>query len=475
MLAVNEDDLRSKERWIISEAIRGVPTELLRSETLDWAERIVDRILLRSTPQVTGAGDSAGDRLMAVALPGYRRLQVERFAKFGLVGLLGFGLNLIVQAMLTEGGGLNYVVAAILATQVSSTVNFVLAERWVFSPDRREGRGKRYLAFLAMNNAALVLRVPIMWVLTSVVGVQYSLSNAVSLVVLMLVRFGLADNLIWRESGGEEADGSSVLVTTPSVAATGLAFAMAGAGSATVAPTLDPGPPPGSASALPGPASADLGDSPSETTADAAPSASEAWSRPFPGQRWMLGAIVLAGAFLRTWQITAVGFNSDETVYAGQAAAIAGDKNLTPFFPVIRAHPLLFQGILSILYRFGTSELAGRLAAAAFGVGTVLAAYAVARLLYGSRTALIAALFVALMPYQVIVNRQVLLDGPTAFFATVTLYLLARYALSQRSGWLIASAGAAGVTVLSKETSVVLVVAMFAFLALSPGHPRPLP
>ncbi len=52
VLSVSPDDLRTKERWIIAEALGGVPTELMRSETLDWAERIVDRILLGSNGSV---------------------------------------------------------------------------------------------------------------------------------------------------------------------------------------------------------------------------------------------------------------------------------------------------------------------------------------------------------------------------------------------------------------------------------------
>ena len=39
----------------------------------------------------------------------------------------------------------------------------------------------------------------------------------------------------------------------------------------------------------------------------------------------------------------------------------------------------------------------------------------------------------------------------------------------------MAAAGAAGLTVLSKETSIVLLVAMFAFLALSPEITRAVP
>src|SRR5205823_910470 len=52
-------------------------------------------------------------------------------------------------------------------------------------------------------------------------------------------------------------------------------------------------------------------------------------------------AIAGGAAFLRLWQLNALGFSSDEAVYAGQAAAIAGDPALKGIFPVFRAHPLL--------------------------------------------------------------------------------------------------------------------------------------
>ena len=39
---------------------------------------------------------------------------------------------------------------------------------------------------------------------------------------------------------------------------------------------------------------------------------------------WLLGGLLAAAAFLRVWQLGAVGFNSDETVYIGQGAAICG-------------------------------------------------------------------------------------------------------------------------------------------------------
>ena len=44
--------------------------------------------------------------------------------------------------------------------------------------------------------------------------------------------------------------------------------------------------------------------------------------------RLILFLAMAGGAFLRIWQINAMGFNTDEAVYAGQAAAISGVSGL---------------------------------------------------------------------------------------------------------------------------------------------------
>jgi Dolichyl-phosphate-mannose-protein mannosyltransferase len=175
-----------------------------------------------------------------------------------------------------------------------------------------------------------------------------------------------------------------------------------------------------------------------------------------------------AAAFLRVWQINHLGFNSDEAVYAGQAASIANVPEFKPFFPIFRAHPLLFQTILSVGYRFGTGDLFARLLADLFGLATVVVTFLLGRLLYGRRTGVIAALLLGLMPYQVVVSRQVLLDGPMTFFATLTLYLIALAIVTGKPAWLYAAGGAMGLTILTKETAVLLIGGAYVFFTLSP-------
>jgi hypothetical protein len=89
--------------------------------------------------------------------------------------------------------------------------------------------------------------------------------------------------------------------------------------------------------------------------------------------------------------------------------------------------------------------------------------------MYGRRAGLIVAAILALMPYHVTVTRQILLDGPMVLASTASLYLLARYALTERRVWLYAAAAMLGLTVLAKEGSVILLAAVYAFLALTPS------
>ena len=186
--------------------------------------------------------------------------------------------------------------------------------------------------------------------------------------------------------------------------------------------------------------------------------------------RTALVVTLIAGPslLLRVWALDSLGVNSDEAVYAGQGASLARDPAYLPFFPVFRAHPLLFQSLLSLEYRiFGVTPLGGRLLSVAFGMATVGLTYAIGARLYGRRAGVLAALLIGLMPYMVVVNRQVLLDGPMVFFTSLALYLLIRFVQSERVGWLYAAAVALGLATLTKETAILLTGGAYAFFALT--------
>ncbi len=176
------------------------------------------------------------------------------------------------------------------------------------------------------------------------------------------------------------------------------------------------------------------------------------------------------GTFLRIWQINAMGYNTDEAVYSGQAAAIAGVPGLKDIFPVFRTHPLLVQFLLSIVYKIDFNDLAGRLLAVVAGMGTIYITYLIGKNLYSRLAGSLAALLIC--SHAISCHRQ----PPDAAGWTNgilcnfdTLYLV-RFAKSQKREWLIATGACMGLTFLSKETSIVLLGAIFAFFALIAGN-----
>ena len=69
-------------------------------------------------------------------------------------------------------------------------------------------------------------------------------------------------------------------------------------------------------------------------------------------------------------------------------------------------------------------------------MATLVVVYALGRLLYGPRAGIVAMLVLAVNVDDVIVTRQVLLDGPMVFFATLALWLLAKYCVDKDPcGW----------------------------------------
>ena len=189
---------------------------------------------------------------------------------------------------------------------------------------------------------------------------------------------------------------------------------------------------------------------------------------------WQLAGVLGLATLLRLFDLNRFGYNGDEAVYAGQAASLAGNPLFVSEFPVFRAHPLLIPVLLSPLYAQGTPDLRGRVAMALFGVATVAGVYLTGKELWGHRAGIVAALMVAAMPYDVLISRQVLLDGPAVAFTVFSLWLLARWVNRGGVPWLASSGALLGLAILAKETMIVMAAGAVAFMLVSKRVPRPL-
>ena len=188
--------------------------------------------------------------------------------------------------------------------------------------------------------------------------------------------------------------------------------------------------------------------------------------------RWTPIAIVLGLAMaFRVLDIGRVGLNSDESVYSGQAATLMGDTTMSQFFSAFRAHPLLLQISLGGLFTvFGINDLAARLfVSLTFGAGSVVLTYLLANKLYGPRVAIGAGVIMALLPYHVLVSRQVLVDMPMAFFVLLALWFVSRSKEDASGRWLLWASLSSGLAVTSKETGILVLPVVGSFLICTGG------
>lgn len=123
-----------------------------------------------------------------------------RFLGFALVGLSGILVNMLVLFLATDIFKIYYLLSAGIATIASTLWNFSLTDVWVYrSKSSSKSRVKRFGLFFLMNLVALSLRTPMLYVLTTVLGVYYVISNLISLAAMTVSRFLMADNFIWGQ------------------------------------------------------------------------------------------------------------------------------------------------------------------------------------------------------------------------------------------------------------------------------------
>jgi putative flippase GtrA len=128
------------------------------------------------------------------------RSKAGHFSRFTAVGAAGLVVNQGLFWLVASATGGQYLVAAVLATAGSTTFNFAGIESWVFRGRSRPGVGglaRRYVAYSAVNGAALLLRLPALYALTLALHNNYLLANLLTLIAFTVVRFALSDRLIW--------------------------------------------------------------------------------------------------------------------------------------------------------------------------------------------------------------------------------------------------------------------------------------
>lgn len=121
------------------------------------------------------------------------QLTALRFGKMSLFAVIG-GLGALVNLAIMWGlirVGVDYVVAAIIAAEVTIIGNFLLQERFVFQDMRAAASGVwlRFAKSFSFNNAEALIRIPVLALLVETWHISAVVAAAITLVVAFVVRF----------------------------------------------------------------------------------------------------------------------------------------------------------------------------------------------------------------------------------------------------------------------------------------------
>jgi glycosyltransferase involved in cell wall biosynthesis len=136
-------------------------------------------------------------RLLGLRLAAWLGRRGSVIAAFLAVGLSGIVVNTAALWLLVELLHSPVLLGATLATQASTTWNFLLTDRLVFRGPKARRWPVRYLGFAAVNNAVLLARLPLLAVLVHQAGLNYVLANALTLAAAFAARFVVSDRVLF--------------------------------------------------------------------------------------------------------------------------------------------------------------------------------------------------------------------------------------------------------------------------------------
>jgi putative flippase GtrA len=120
------------------------------------------------------------------------RLLLKELSAFGVVGVVGFAIDVAMFQLFYAHVGLGAVTSKLLAALVSMTVAYFAHRHWSFSHRARTGIRREYVLFALVNGATLLLN------LCVVAVVRYPLGQESPLVLQLANICGIAAGTVIR-------------------------------------------------------------------------------------------------------------------------------------------------------------------------------------------------------------------------------------------------------------------------------------
>ncbi|MBX0286260.1 GtrA family protein [Haloarcula salinisoli] len=125
----------------------------------------------------------------------------ERLVRFFLVGCTAASIQLALLWLFVDLGGVNYLVGAFVAIELTILFQYVLNNAWTFHRSRHSSM-REYLVGLGKTNlvrgTAIPLQLGILYVLVTLGTAEYLVGNAVAIGVTGLYRYALDSAWTWN-------------------------------------------------------------------------------------------------------------------------------------------------------------------------------------------------------------------------------------------------------------------------------------
>lgn len=136
--------------------------------------------------------------------------ETTRLRRFVTVGTAAAGVQTGLLAAFVEVGGLQYLLAAAVAIEITIVLQFVANNAWTFRRHRHATRAE-YLRGLVQTNlvrgSAIPLQLAVLFALVRFVSVPYLPANLVAIGVSGIYRYALDSRWTWgvrrRRAGGD--------------------------------------------------------------------------------------------------------------------------------------------------------------------------------------------------------------------------------------------------------------------------------
>ena len=135
------------------------------------------------------------------------RKLIAQMMKFGVVGLIAFGIDYGLLVLLTSVFGLYYLLSATISFTVSVIFNYFASMRYVFTHKEDMSRKREFTIFVVLSIIGLGLNNLFMWIGTSLMGITYLITKLVATFLVTIFNFVTRKKFL---DAGSEVEGERI-------------------------------------------------------------------------------------------------------------------------------------------------------------------------------------------------------------------------------------------------------------------------